>query len=1077
MNDMHAHLGRRETFSLPFTREEIERSLLDRFARVADAWPSAVAVSSPGGHLSYRELACRSDALAAAIGRQAGARQAPLAVLLSDPASMITGILAAWKAGRLCVPLDHSLPPARLDVILRAAEPGLIVTDKRGEATLPPSASLPARRLLLDDVNLLETVQAPRVAVTADTLACLLYTSGSTGEPKGVLRTHRNMLHRARCAITSLALRPEDRVSALHSPAFGAGLRDVMTALLGGAALVPFDLRREGFGALAKWIGQERISVLCAVVSTIRKALATLGPQARFPAVRIVRLGGEALYRQDVERLRQFVSPECVFIAGYGASEASGIVEYRIERNTPLPSGRVPAGYALDGVEISIAGSEGHAPDPGQAGEVVVRSRYLSTGYWRQPDLTRATFLPDPVDAQMRLYRTGDIGRLRADGCLEILGRRDHQAKVRGYLVHPGEVEAALVEHPGIGEAVVAAHSDATGDTRLAAYVVSQNAPAPNAGELRNHLLARLPAYMVPSAFVALGALPLNAHGKVDRDALPPPPRSFAARPAEFVAPRNPMERQIAAIWERLFAVYPIGAHDDFFDLGGDSLIAAAFVAEIEEACGRLLSPSLLMETSTVGELASAMARIEKGFNERGTPLRASGESALGNNLPPLVRAPREPPPPLSYEQERIWKFSRTQAQSASYVMGRAYDIAGTLDVALLRECMTYLQRRHEMLRTTFPVVNQTPVQWVHPPGPADLEFVDLAHAADPAEQIPALMRRAIERTFDLDRLPLYRFLLIRTGAQEHVLYRTSHHIIEDGRSWNVYFRELGQLYEAMLRGEAAPLPAQEPLQYADYAAWQRDVLRPDRAAYRDAVAWWMALLVGRPQPLKLPFMREKPVQGVDPAEGTLAWGTPPRTWARLDELGRAEGATLFVVRLAVLGARLATSTGERDMIIGSYVSNRNRVALQSMFGFFANLVTLRLRFDPDRTFREWLSDVRRTVSDAAAHGDVPYEELFAALTARGFEPPPIRAIINRSTEHPALQFAGLKMTTRTHAGHHMPWGFSISIENRNHDRDSSVHFDAGIYDPAGVREFVARYENLLDAVSQQPDTPLRELI
>ena len=297
-----------------------------------------------------------------------------------------------------------------------------------------------------------------------------------------------------------------------------------------------------------------------------------------------------------------------------------------MDQDTPLPAGRVPVGYALDGVEIVLVDDAGHPVGTGQAGEVVVRGRYLSPGYWRQPDLTRAKFLPDPADPQVRSYHTGDIGRLRSDGCLEVLGRRDHQVKVRGYLVHPGEIEVALVEHPAIREAVVTAWADAGGETRLAAYVVPQASPAPYAGVLRRYLQARLPAYMVPSAFVSLEALPLNANGKLDRRALPPPPRPAAARDVDFVPPRNPTEHQIAAIWEELFGVSPIGANDNFFDLGGDSLLAAAFVAAIEETCGRALSPALLLEASTVGGLAATMIRVEGGFNERVTALRASGE-------------------------------------------------------------------------------------------------------------------------------------------------------------------------------------------------------------------------------------------------------------------------------------------------------------------------------------------------------------------------------------------------------------------------------------------------------------------
>ena len=615
---------------LPFTPEEIEGSIPERFAKVAAARPAALAIATERRRLSYGELNLRSDRIAAAIARRVSDREMPVAVLLDDQVSMIAAMLATWKAGRLCVPLDSALPPARLEVILRDAEAGLIVTDREGSATLSTLPGTTAPQLRIDELDLLELVEVPRVTVTADRLACLLYTSGSTGQPKGLVRSHRNVLHRARCSVTSLAIRPTDRVSGLHSPSFGAGLRDVMTALLSGAALLPFDPRKTGLRALAGWIDREQISVLCAVVTTFRHLVAEIAPERRFRFVRVVRLGSEPLFRHDVERFRAHFDPSCLLVAGYGASEASGIVEYRMSHDTPLPAGRVPAGFPHEGVEILVLDDDGHTVGEGEAGEVAVRSRYLSEGYWHRPDLTRDTFLSDPTDVRSRIYRTGDVGRLRPDGCLELLGRQDHLVKVRGYRVHPGEIEAALAEHGAVREAVVTAWVAADGETHLAAYVVPTTPSGSLAGALREFLRSRLPLYMVPSAFISLDALPVGPNGKVDRDALPPPPRPTAARAVDFVSPRSPVEHQVAAIWEDLFGVRPIGANDDFFELGGDSLLAAALVVAIEETCGRVLPPSVLLEAPTVTRLAAALIREDETFDDPLTALRASG------SLPPM---------------------------------------------------------------------------------------------------------------------------------------------------------------------------------------------------------------------------------------------------------------------------------------------------------------------------------------------------------------------------------------------------------------------------------------------------------
>ena len=620
-------LAPRDAAPLPFAREEMERSLSERFARVVAAHPHELAIAVGNNRVSYAELDRRCNAIAAAIERHDVA--STVAVFSQDRAAMIAATLSAWKAGQICVPLDSALPAARLALVLRHAQAKLVLTDRSSLASLSEIAD-PGVRVLDIDETFSGTPDgvggdaATRKSVPADAPACIIYTSGSTGEPKGVVRSHASILHRARCSIGSLAIQPNDRVSAIHSPVTAGGLRDVMAALLGGAALLPFDLKQEGFDGLVRWIERERISVLCAVVSTLRQMLSGLDADVRFPSLRAVRVSSEPLYASDVERLREHVGPDCMLVTGYGATEASGIAEFRIPAVASLPPGRIPAGYALEDVEIAVHDEHGRPVAAGEAGEVIVRSRYLASGYWRRPDLTRAVFTPDPRDAALGCYRTGDIGRRRSDGCLELVGRRDDQVKIRGYRVNPGEIELALVEQPAIGEAVVTSAIAESGETRLVAYVVPRVWPAPMPALLRRHLETRLPAYMIPSAFVAVEALPLTASGKVDRRALPEPPEPESVREGPFVAPRTPTEHQLAAVWEEIFGVTRIGASDDFFDLGGDSLRAASLVAAIDATFGRVLPPSVLLKASKLADLANAIIELQR-LDEPITALRASG--------------------------------------------------------------------------------------------------------------------------------------------------------------------------------------------------------------------------------------------------------------------------------------------------------------------------------------------------------------------------------------------------------------------------------------------------------------------
>ena len=611
------------TEPVAFPPEEVEGSLHGRFTLVAALRGTAPAVAMGSLRLTYEELDRRSDTLAAAIARRAPAHLAPVVILVADPIATILSVLAGWKAGKLCVPLNPDHPAPYIDAIVRDTEAALILTDGArfdGAGPEPP-------RLRVDEVDLLEWVEPPRPAIRPEDPACVIYTSGSTGEPKGVLRSHRTVLHRARWSVRSHGIGPDDRVSQVHPLSSSPGMRDVTAAMSAGAALLPWDSRRAGPRALAAWIEREGVTVLGSAVSTLRPLLAEPDIARPLRSVRVVHLGSEPLYRQDVERFRERFAPRCLLVLGYGSTEAVPVTELHIRHDTPLPAGRVPAGHVVGGAEVLVLDEAGAPVDAGQAGEVAVRSRFLADGYWRRPDLTSEKFRPDPTDPTRRIYRTGDVGRLGPDGCLEILGRTDAQVKVRGHRIHPGQVESALTEHEAIRQAVVKAVTARGGEARLVAYLVSAVAPPPLPGALRRFLLERLPAHLVPSAFVMLDAMPLNANGKADLAALPAPP-DRAPRPDPFVAPRSPLEHQIAGIWEELFDLAPIGSTDDFFDLGGDSLLAATLVSAIEAACGRSLVPSTLLEASTVAGLAAALQREDRAFDEPLTVLRASGARA-----------------------------------------------------------------------------------------------------------------------------------------------------------------------------------------------------------------------------------------------------------------------------------------------------------------------------------------------------------------------------------------------------------------------------------------------------------------
>jgi hypothetical protein len=675
-----------------------------------------------------------------------------------------------------------------------------------------------------------------------------------------------------------------------------------------------------------------------------------LDAAAAFPDVRVVRLASEPASAEDFRAfLRRFPSAPR-FVHTLSSSETGNIALLELARGAAVPEGRLPIGRPAEDIEVLLLDEQGEPVAPGAVGEIVVRSRYLAAGYWRNPRLTAARFCAVPGDdSGLRDYRSGDLARLRPDGLLEFAGRRDDRVKVRGYRVELSEVEEALLGLAGVAAAAVCVRARPGAEPQLAAFVVADG-DAPTAMELRNALRDRLPEHMVPSAFALLDALPLTPHGKVDRARL----RTLAL-PAVDVgtadAPRGEVERTLATIWAEALALPAVGRSADFFQLGGDSLIAAVVAARVHAAFGVELRLAAFVDHPTVAAQARAIEQLQRG----GAML---DEPAPGC-------APHDAPAPLSFILERIWRYSQDPRAAAAYTVANCDDITGPLDAALLRDCLGAIVARHEILRTSIGTLGGDPVQIVHAPSPVELPLHDLSAQHDAEARAACLLRDLATRTFDLARAPLMRFALIKLAAERHWLVTLNHHVISDGWSRRILLCELAQHYAAGRQGERADLPA--PLQYRDYAAWQREHLRRDGAAYAEQIAWWSGLMALPPAPIALPFRRPDPGRPADPARGRIARSLAPETSRRLHELKRREGATDYVVWLATVVALLAGTNGSPDLVIGTYVTNRNRLALQDMLGCFINLVALRLGCDLRLGFRDWLASVRRTVVAAEA--------------------------------------------------------------------------------------------------------------
>jgi amino acid adenylation domain-containing protein len=591
------------------------QSLAARFEQQVLLHGERVAIKSKNHFLTYDQLNRTANRLARAILTASGAGNEPVALLFKQGSALITANLAVLKSGRPFVQIDYQLPRERALRLIEDAGAKLIITD----AEHYPSACALARddRTVINlkrlDRALLDGNLAVSVAPTA--IAYINYTSGTTGEPKGVMSDHGSELHSIRVKAKALGITPEDRISLLRSNNVGA-TSDALLGLLNGAALCPLELKEAGLAGLGDWLNAHKITVFTCVASVFRHLVRNIAPDQKFPHVRLVHVGGEPLFQSDVELFKEHFADGCRMVNRLGISETKTATYFFIDKRSVSKDSVVPVGFPLDGYEIAVLDAHGQRLGPNRVGEIAVKSRYLALGYWRRPELTEAKFLKDWADAHARVYLSGDLGYLRADGCLVHVGRKDWQTKIRGHRVELAEVEIALLNISGVKQATVAARNQANGSARLIAYVVAHAKDRLTVSELRAALSDKLPTYMIPAAFVILERLPLTTSGKIDRRALPEPPRSRASLDVPFVAPRNDLEKVLAQLWCEVLDMDEVGCDDDFAALGGDSLLAARIVTRVNQLFPLAPPVKTLFTSPTVAQLATLVSAQEKSPGE-----------------------------------------------------------------------------------------------------------------------------------------------------------------------------------------------------------------------------------------------------------------------------------------------------------------------------------------------------------------------------------------------------------------------------------------------------------------------------
>ncbi|ETW97426.1 MAG: hypothetical protein ETSY1_22675, partial [Candidatus Entotheonella factor] len=775
-----------------------------------------------------------------------------------------------------------------------------------------------------------------------------MYTSGSTGRPKGIGITHQSVVRLVK-ETHYIDLGPTDIMALASNSAFDAATFELWGALLNGARLA--GLPREvtlSPRALHQAIQTQGITTLF-LTTALFNQIAQEEPEA-FRAMPHLLFGGEAV---EVRRVQEVLrhGPPARLLHVYGPTENTTFTTWNQVQDVPDEAVTVPIGRPLSNTQVYILDRQLQPVPVGIPGELCIGGDGLARAYYNRPALTAAQFIPNPFGAG-RLYKSGDLARYLPDGTIEFLGRLDAQVKLRGFRIELGEIEAALSQHEAVQEALVLVREHPPGQKQLAAYIASGEPDATLLiPALTTHLKQTLPDYMVPSAFVVLDHFPLTPNGKVDRQALPAPETTSSED--RYVVSRTPTEAVLAAIWSDVLGVDRVGMHDNFFDLGGHSLVATQVISRVRDAFHTELPVRTVFESPTIAELAMAVDATSQAEGAILVP-------------PPIQAAERVGDAPLSYAQQRLWFLDQMEGASPTYNVPMALRLTGSLEVEPLEQALNHMIQRHDVLRTTFPVVAGQPVQRVDSHGSCALDVVDLHHLAAP-EQTSELHQRLAQEAdcpFDLAHGPPLRVTLYVLGDCDHVLLVNMHHIISDAWSLGIWWRELDALYQTQVAGQPFPMSG-HPLQYADFAQWQRQWLSGEVLATQ--LAYWQQQLAGVSALLDLPTDHPRPP--VQTFKGQTEWfEVAPSLAEALTALSRRSGASLFMTLYAAFVVLMYRYSGQEDIVIGTPIANRHYREIESTLGFFVNTLALRTDISGQPSFEALLKRVRQVMLSGYAY-------------------------------------------------------------------------------------------------------------
>ncbi|AZL69430.1 non-ribosomal peptide synthetase [Pseudomonas guariconensis] len=1036
-----------------------------RLAAQAAEQPERIALIHDDSTWSYATLQQRVELISRhllALGLPAEAR---IGLCLPRGLDIVAAVFGTLNAGLTFVPLDPQFPGERLAHMIDDADIRLVLVTPETQAVMAPY-----QRPCLDVTALDAT--APALAgvpstrpVQREQLAYVIYTSGSTGKPKGVAVTHRSLAGYSEVARAYYGVAADDRVLQFSTFNFDGFVDQLFPPLVCGAALVVRGPELWDSAEFHARLYRHRITVAACLTTAYWFQLAqdfARQPHAAYGELRLVSVGGEAMPSAGLDAWRKAGLAAVRLLNIYGPTEITVVSSIQdcnaLLQRDPLPL-QLPIGAPLRGRAYYLLDRDDNLTPPGVPGELCVGGELLARGYHDVPGLTAERFCPDPYGPPgSRMYRTGDRARRLADGTYEYLGRIDQQVKLRGFRIELGEIESRLRSHPQVRQALALVREDRPGDRRLVAYLVYHE-QAPQAAELRQHLAAQLPDYMVPAAFVTLAQMPMTPGGKLNRAALPAP--DYSAQGSSQRAPQSEREQQLLALWQNVLGQQAIAMDDNFFAIGGHSLLAAQLVARIRLELNLELPLRSLFEAPTIAQLALL---LDNAAPSRQAPITVAALPADGRRV-------------LSHAQQGMWLVQAMQPDSAAYHIPSAARLLGQLDLPALRQAFQHLGQRHEALRSSFHEQDGTLHVRVQDTLELPFELHDLGPVPE-AEREASAKRLLIElatRPIDLRQAPLLRLHLVRLDERQHLLLLVMHHIVSDGWSMGVLVRELSQLYSAALSGSATTL-APLPIQYSDYAAWQRQQLASTQQAH---LGYWQQALGEPLPPLELFSYRPRP-QVLSGQGARLSFQVAAAPAQALKQLCLGHGATLFMGLLGVLQLNLYLHSERAQAVIGTDVANREHSETEGLVGFFINQLALRVDVGGNPSFNALLQRLRPQVLEAFSHQALPFNTLVEVLNPpRSLACNPLFQAKLVLQNHPdgALELPGLTIAPERIEHGQSQLDLHLSVEESQGSLACTLKYSTDLFEAHSAEAFAAAFVSLLEQLVAAPEVPVQTVV